>query len=83
LSIDKKENNHKGAIIELDKLQNLNKNNGLYLVNFDSKMSGENPISEKEITVKEINGLALYNLSEKPIQFNTGNSLALTAVLEK
>ena len=83
LSIDKKGNNHKGAIIELDKLQNLNKNNGLYLINFDSKMSGENLISEKEITVKEINGLALYNLSDKPIQFNTGNSLALTAILQK
>jgi hypothetical protein len=83
LSIDKKGNNHKGAIIDLEKVQNINKNNGLYLVNFDSKMSGENPVSEKKTTVKNINGLALYNLSQKPIQFNTGNSLALTAVLKK
>ena len=83
LSIDKKGNNHKGAMIDLEKVQNINKNNGLYLVNFDSKMSGENPLSEKKITVKKINGLALYNLSEKTIQFNTGNSLALTAVLKK
>jgi hypothetical protein len=83
LSIDKKGNNHKGAIIDLEKVQNINKNNGLYLVNFESKMSGESPLSEKKITVKNINGLALYNLSEKPIQFNTGNSLALTAVLKK
>jgi hypothetical protein len=83
LSIDKKGNTHKGAMIDLEKVQNINKNNGLYLVNFNSKMSGENPVSEKKITVKNINGLALYNLSEKPIQFNTGNSLALTAVLKK
>ena len=83
LSIDKKGNNHKGAMIDLEKVQNINKNNGLYLVNFDSKMSGENPASGKKTTVKNINGLALYNLSQKPIQFNTGNSLALTAVLKK
>jgi hypothetical protein len=83
LSIDKKGNNHKGVMIDLEKVQNINKNNGLYLVNFDSKMSGENPASGKKTTVKNINGLALYNLSQKPIQFNIGNSLALTAVLKK
>jgi hypothetical protein len=83
LAIDKKGNNHKGAMIDLEKVQNTNKNNGLYLVNFESKMSGENPASGKKTTIKNINGLALYNLSEKPIQFNTGNSLALTAVLKK
>ena len=83
LSIDKKGNNHKGVMIDLEKVQNINKNNGLYLVNFDSKMSGENPASGKKTTVKNINGLALYNLSQKPIQFNAGNSLGLTAVLKK
>ena len=46
-------------------------------------MKGENPVTEKKTTVKKINGLALYNFSDKPIQFNTGNSLALTAVLKK
>jgi hypothetical protein len=82
MSIDKKGNNHKRVIIELDKLQNLNEDNGIYLVNFDSKMKGKNPVTEKNSTMKKINGLALYNISDKPIKFNTGNSLALTAVFK-
>ena len=82
LSIDKKGNNSKGTIIGLQKLQNLNKDNGIYLVNFDSKMTEQNPVSEKQITVNKINGLALYNKSEKPTEFNACNSLALTAVLK-
>jgi hypothetical protein len=45
-------------------------------------MTEQNPVSEKQITVNKINGLALYNKSEKPTEFNAYNSLALTAVLK-
>ncbi len=53
LSIDTKGNTHKGAMIDLEKVQNINKNNGLYLVNFDSKMSGRKSCIRKKDNYKK------------------------------
>jgi hypothetical protein len=83
LSIDKKGNDHDGAIVTKQKIQSLSKNTGLYVVNFDDKMTGIDPITGKKKTIDEINGLALYNTATKSLNFNSGNSLALTAVLKK
>ncbi|MDW0149729.1 MAG: hypothetical protein QOK89_05040, partial [Nitrososphaeraceae archaeon] len=83
LFIDKKENNHEGAIVTKQKVQSLSKDNGLYVVNFDNKMTGIDPVTGKKLTLDEINGLALYNTAKKPLNFKSGNSLALTAVLKK
>src|ERR671912_206119 len=83
LFIDKKGNNHEGAIVTKQKVQSLSKDSGLYVVNFDNKMTGIDPVTGKKITLDEINGLALYNTAKKSLNFKSGNSLALTAVLNK
>jgi hypothetical protein len=83
LSIDKKGNNNEGAILTKQKIQSLNKNNGLYVVYFDDKMIGKNPVTGKKIVLDKINGIALYNTSTKSINFQSGNSLGMTAVLKK
>jgi hypothetical protein len=83
LSIDKKGNNHEGAIITKQKIQSLSKNSGLYVVYFDDKMIGKNPVTGKKIVLDKINGFALYNTSTKSINFQSGNSLGMTAVLTK
>ena len=54
LTIDKKGNNHEGAIITKEKIQSLSKDNGLYVVNFDDQMSGKNPVTGKKIVLDEI-----------------------------
>ena len=83
LSIDKKGNEHDGVIVSKQKIQNLGKDSGLYVVNFDNKMTGIDPITGKKKTIDDINGLALYNTATKSLNFKQGNSLALTAVLQK
>ena len=46
-------------------------------------MTETDPITGKKKTLDEINGLALYNTATKSLDFKSGNSLALTAVLKK
>ncbi|HSL13290.1 MAG TPA: hypothetical protein VK882_03455, partial [Nitrososphaeraceae archaeon] len=83
LSIDKKGNEHDGIIVYKQKIQNLGIDSGLYVVNFDDKMAGNDPVTGKKKTLDDINGLALYNTATKTLNFKSGNSLALTAVLQK
>jgi hypothetical protein len=82
LSLDKKGNEHDGMIATQQKIQSLGKDSGLYVVNFDDEMIGNDPITGKKKTIDEINGLAIYNTATKSLNFNSGNSLALTAVLK-
>ncbi|HYZ95924.1 MAG TPA: hypothetical protein VE524_04875, partial [Nitrososphaeraceae archaeon] len=82
LSIDKKGNEHDGVIVSKQKIQSLSKDSGLYVVNFDDKMAGNDPVTGKKKTLDDINGLALYNTATKSLIFKSGNSLALTAVLK-
>jgi hypothetical protein len=82
LSIDKKGNEHDGIIVYKQKIQNLGIDSGLYVVNFDDKMAGNDPVTGKKKTLDDINGLALYNTATKSLIFKSGNSLALTAVLK-
>ena len=83
LSLDKKGNEHDGITVTKQKIQSLGKDSGLYVVNFDDKMIGNDPITGKKKTIDNINGLAIYNTATKSLNFNSGNSLALTAVLKK
>jgi hypothetical protein len=46
-------------------------------------MIGNDPITGKKKTIDDINGLAIYNTATKFLNFKSGNSLALTAVLKK
>ena len=83
LSIDKKGNEHDGIIVSKQNIQNLGKDSGMYVVNFDDKMTGNDQITGKKKTIDDINGLAIYNTATKSLNFKQGNSLALTAVLKK
>jgi hypothetical protein len=83
LSIDKKGNEHDGIIAYKQKIQSLGKDSSLYVVNFDDKMTGIDPVTGKKKTIDDINGLALYNTATKLLSFKSGNSLALTTVLKK
>ena len=83
LSIDKKGNEYDGIIVSKQKIQSLNKDSSLYVINFDNKITGTDPITGKKKTIGDINGLALYNTATKSLNFKAGNSLALTALLKK
>jgi hypothetical protein len=83
LSIDKKGNEHDGIIAYKQKIQSLGKDSSLYVVNFDDRMTGIDPVTGKKKTIDDINGLALYNTATKLLSFKSGNSLALTTVLKK
>ena len=83
LSLDKKGNEHNGVIVSKQKIQSLAKDSGLYVVNFDDRMTGKDPVTGKKKTIDDINGLAIYNTATKSLNFKSGNSLALTAVLKK
>ena len=81
--IDKNGNNHAGTLVNPVKIQNINKNQGLYTIELDDTMKGINPVTGQTTTLTKINGLALYNNGDKPIQFKSGNIAALTAVFTK
>ena len=66
----------------MKKIQSLKGNNALFIVDFDAEMEGENPITGKTKTLKNINAIALFNKSENTIDFKSGNSLALSAILK-
>ena len=57
-------------------------NNGLFIVDFDDKMEGENPVTGKTKILKNINAISLFNKSQKTIDFKSGNSLAISAILK-
>ena len=77
--MDKTGNKYAGALVNPIKIQNINQNQGLFTIQLDQQMVGLNPITGKSITLTQINGLALYNNGDKPIQFKPGNIAALTA----
>jgi|GEM_PF-1781674 len=81
--IDKKNNNHEGTLINPVKIQNVQKNQGLFTIDLDKKMTGLNPVTGKSNTLTKINGLALFNIGENPIQFKSGNTVALTSIFTK
>ncbi len=82
MHLDKKGNDNEELIVETDKIQNLNRNNALFIVDFNGKMQGKDPITGKIKTLKDINAIALFNKSQQTIDFNSGNSLAISAVLK-
>ncbi|MFB5600352.1 MAG: hypothetical protein ACE5SW_09020 [Nitrososphaeraceae archaeon] len=82
LYIDKKGSDHEGIILEMEKIQNLANNNALYVVEFDDKMKGIHPITSKELTLDDINAIALFNESKETVNLGSGNSLAMSAVLK-
>jgi hypothetical protein len=81
--IDNNIDNHAGTLISPSKIQSLDKNQGLFSVELDKKMRGNDPITGELTKLEKINGLALYNSGIEPIKFNEGSTVALTATFTK
>ncbi len=79
LFIDNVGNNDAGVLIKPLKIQDLSTNQALFSVELDGNMNGINPLSGQSTSISRINGLAVYNDGDQPIQFNSGNMAALTA----
>ncbi len=77
--IDNNSDNHAGTLISPTKIQNIDKNQGLFSIELDKKITGNDPITGELTTLNKINGLALYNNGNAPLEFKAGSSVALTA----
>ena len=83
LFIDKAGNNNAGVLVKPLKIQDLSTNQALFTIELDGNMNGINPISKQSTSISRINGLAIYNDGNEPIQFNSGNIATLTATFTK
>ena len=81
--IDNNNDNHAGTLISPQKIQSIDKDNGLFSIELDKKMKGNDPITGEVTTLDKINGLALYNNGNEPLEFKAGSSVALTATFQK
>jgi hypothetical protein len=81
--IDNNIDNHAGTLISPSKIQSLDKTQGLFSVNLDKNMKGNDPITGELTTLEKINGLALYNNGNEPIELKEGSSVALTATFTR
>lgn len=81
--LDKNGNNHASTLINLKKIQNINNNQGLFRIELDEQMQGINPLTKEPTILTKINGLALCNNGNKPINFKSGNTVAFTAIFTK
>ena len=81
--IDNNSDNHAGTLITPNKIQSIENNQGLFSIELDKKMKGNDPITGETTTLDKINGLALYNNGNEPIEFKVGSSVALTTTFTK
>ena len=82
IHLDKKDGDHEAALVNMQKIQSLNKNNALFVLNFNDQFQGQDPITGQEKIIKNVNAIALYNKSKKTIILEDGNRLGITAVLK-
>ena len=83
LYMDKTNSNNYGILINPIKIQKISSNQALFTIELDGEMTGKSPITGKSNTLTKINGLALYNSGDNPINLNAGNMAALTATFSK
>ena len=81
--IDNNSDNHAGTLITPNKIQSIENNQGLFSIELDKKMKGNDPITGEITTLDKINGLALYNNGNEPLEFKVGSSAALTTTFTK
>ena len=81
--IDNNNDNHAGTLITPNKNQSIENNQGLFSIELDKKMEGIDPITGETTTLDKINGLALYNNGNEPLEFKVGSSAALTTTFTK
>ena len=83
LFVDKSGTNDAGVLVKPVKIQDLSTNQALFTVEIDGNMNGLNPMTGQSTSISKINGLALFNDGNEPIQLNSGNMAALTATFTK
>lgn len=85
LSMDENGNYYQTALINPIKIQKIDVNQTLYLVELNDTMTGINPNTGQKTSVTNINGLTLYNDGNNAVQFiSAGNNIAaLTATFTK
>ena len=81
--IDNNSDNHAGTLLTPNKIQSIENNQGLFSIELDKKMKGNDPITGELTTLDKINGLALYNNGDEPLEFQVGSSAALTTSFTK
>jgi hypothetical protein len=82
IHLDKKDGNHEAVVVSPQKIQNIDQNNALFVVNFNDQFQGQDPITGQSKTIKDVNAIALYNKARQTLDFEDGNGLGITAVLK-
>jgi hypothetical protein len=81
--IDNNSDNHAGTLITPKKIQSIENNQGLFSIELDKKMKGNDPITGETTSLNKINGIALYNNGNEPLEFKVGSTVALTTTFTK
>jgi hypothetical protein len=76
-------NNPEGVLVSPNKDQSIDTNRGVFTLELDDKMKGKDPVTREDTTLSNINGLALYNSGDKPLEFKDGDEAILKATFTK
>ena len=76
-------NNPEGLLVSPNKVQSIDTNRGVFTLELDGKMKGEDPVTREDTTLSNINGLALYNSGDIPLEFKDGDMAILKATFTK
>lgn len=76
-------NNPEGVLVSPNKVQSIDTNRGVFTLELDGKMKGKDPVIREDTTLSNINGLALYNSGDKPLEFKDGDVAILKATFTK
>jgi hypothetical protein len=76
-------NNPEGLLVSPNKVQSIDTNRGVFTLELDGKMKGKDPVTREDTTLSNINGLALYNSGDKPLEFKDGDVAILKATFTK
>jgi len=75
--------NPEGVLVSPNKVQSIDTNRGVFTLELDGKMKGKDPVTREDTTLSNINGLALYNSGDKPLEFKDGDVAILKATFTK
>ena len=75
--------NPQGVLVSPNKVQSIDTNRGVFTLELDGKMKGEDPVTREDTTLSNINGLALYNSGDIPLEFKDGDMAILKATFTK
>ena len=75
--------NPQGVLVSPNKVQSIDTNRGVFTLELDGKMKGEDPVTREDTTLSNINGLALYNSGDIPLEFKDGDMAILKSTFTK